>query len=57
MDLLQSHRDVWPCGEPKAGGLKDQVKIPDGWEEVDYEKSFCACEEVGFKVFKGFEGL
>ena len=52
MDLLQSHRDVWPCGEPKAGGFKDQVKVSNSWEEIDYEESFCACEEVGFKVFQ-----
>ena len=57
MDLLQSRRHVWSCGELKADGLKDQVKISGGWEEVDYEKGFCACKEVGFEVFKDPEGL
>ena len=56
MDLLQSRRDVWPCGELEADGLKDQVKVSNSWEKVNYEKSFCACEEVDFRVFQKLQG-
>ena len=58
--LLQSRRDVRPCGEREEGGLKDQVEVANGsgsgWEKVDYEKSFGACKEVGLGGFEELQG-
>ena len=54
--MLQSRRDVWPCGEREADGLKDQVEVSNGWEKVYYEKSFGACQEVDFGGFEELQG-
>ena len=56
--MLQSRRDVRPCGEREEAGSKDQVKVANGsgssWREVGSEEGFGACKEVDFG---GFEEL
>jgi hypothetical protein len=54
--LLQSRRDVWPCGQREEVCLKDQVEVSNGWEKVYYEKSFGACQEVDFRGFEELQG-